>query len=136
MLKAGDKQVAAGKGFPPGSLVPCTNPGLILLHSVFSWPAPLERRGLVLFPQVPAHSPPNQKNNSKMVLLLNILPARLTAFLVSGCFLPVLKKSGPKKSRNLSFQNNSRATWNKNLTVWRLIVYYTNNRWRLECSIL
>ena len=42
----------------------------IVIHSVFSWPAPLERRGLVLFPEVPAHSPPSQKNNSKRVLRL------------------------------------------------------------------
>ena len=32
-----------------------------------------------VFPEVLAHSPPSQKNNSKRVLQLNVLPARLMA---------------------------------------------------------
>ena len=60
-----------------------------------SRPAPLERRGLVLFAEVPAHSPPGQKSNSKRVLLLNILPAWLCDCVASQGFFfvtPATKK--------------------------------------------
>ena len=52
-----------------------------------------------------------------MVLLLNILPARLTAFLVSGCFLPVLKKIRAKKIKKSQFPKQLKGHLKQYLTV-------------------